>query len=298
MYHYTYIIQHKAENMSYIGVRTSKVPPNEDITYWGSSKYLPSNISEVARKVILRIHNTREQALRHEVYLHQMYDVARNPVFWNRSKQLITTFDCTGVPVSADTRKLQSKVQKRLAAQVGYVNPRKGTTLTEQTKAKVSTSVKASIVRRGRAKAAPRFSPWFIMRDTYTEVMYDETQQEYSERTGIPRSSIASAMLRSNGTYRLGKYTTSSVFDGCILGHIPDIGVVTESKPLLKHPWFITRDSYSEVFYVESSSSYERRMGLRKGLIGDSIYISKGSTPLKRGVLRGCIVGRINKVKI
>ena len=77
MYHYTYIIQHRTSNMRYIGKRSSKLPPMEDIHYWGSSKHLPENIQEDHVKIILKVHNIAKEAIEHEILLHELNNVAK-----------------------------------------------------------------------------------------------------------------------------------------------------------------------------------------------------------------------------
>lgn len=45
MYHYTYVIHHTSGHF-YVGVRTSKVPPEHDTSYWGSSKVLDELLAD------------------------------------------------------------------------------------------------------------------------------------------------------------------------------------------------------------------------------------------------------------
>ena len=99
MNHYTYeITKDSGVRMSYIGVRQCKCPPEEDTDYWGSSKHLPDNIQDNHTKTILRTFDSREDAVKHEVYLHNRFDVAANPLFYNRAKQTGTKFDRSGLP--------------------------------------------------------------------------------------------------------------------------------------------------------------------------------------------------------
>lgn len=93
MYHYTYKI-HYSTGKFYIGVRTSKCLPEEDTKYIGSSKYTPNDL--IIKKEILKVFETREKAIEHEVYLHNIYDIAINPLFYNQAKQTSKKFDVTG----------------------------------------------------------------------------------------------------------------------------------------------------------------------------------------------------------
>ena len=93
-YHYTYEIVYTS-GLRYIGSRTSKKPPEDDTNYCGSGKYCP-NKSKIVSKIILGIFNTRKEALAHEIYLHKINDIARNPRYYNRARQTSTGFTTEG----------------------------------------------------------------------------------------------------------------------------------------------------------------------------------------------------------
>lgn len=112
-YHYTYLIQHKTEDKRYIGVRSSNVHPTEDTGYWGSSKYLPTNIQENHVKIIIKIHHSRKEAVEHEILLHNLNDVAKSPSYYNKAKQTSTGFDTSGVPIPISVRKLSALLKGR-----------------------------------------------------------------------------------------------------------------------------------------------------------------------------------------
>ena len=99
MYHYTYKI-HYSDGKYYIGVRSCNCLPEEDTKYLGSSKYTPNNL--VTKKEILATFPTRTLAIEHEVYLHQFYDIAKNPLFYNQAKQTSKKFDVTGTKQSKE----------------------------------------------------------------------------------------------------------------------------------------------------------------------------------------------------
>lgn len=99
MYHYTYKI-HYSDNKYYIGIRSCKCLPEEDTKYLGSSKYTPNDL--VVKKEILATFPTRVLAIEHEVYLHQLYDIAKNPLFYNQAKQTSKKFDVTGTKQSKE----------------------------------------------------------------------------------------------------------------------------------------------------------------------------------------------------
>lgn len=102
-YHYVYRITNKELNKHYYGVRSSKVEPKSDlgIKYFSSSKdkefinEQKVNFDTFKYKVI-KIFETREEAINLEIKLHAKFDVVKSESFYNRSKQLISSFDTSG----------------------------------------------------------------------------------------------------------------------------------------------------------------------------------------------------------
>jgi hypothetical protein len=97
MNHYTYFLTAKEpfNGMKYyIGVRSCEGSVEED-KYMGSSKVIKHNKITV-EKHILATWKTREEAVSHEILLHECFDVARNPEFFNQAKQKAVGFDTAG----------------------------------------------------------------------------------------------------------------------------------------------------------------------------------------------------------
>jgi hypothetical protein len=97
MQHYTYFLTAKEpfNGMKYyIGVRSCKGNPEED-KYSGSSKVIKQN-KIAADKHILATWDTRQEAVSHEILLHDCFDVAVNKEFFNKAKQTSVGFDTTG----------------------------------------------------------------------------------------------------------------------------------------------------------------------------------------------------------
>ncbi len=103
VHHYVYQITNLITNKKYIGKRSSKIPPNNDLgkKYFSSSydknfiteqKSNPSNF----KYEILKEFNTANDAVAYEVHLHQLHDVGTNPEFYNQVKQTSKFFDPTG----------------------------------------------------------------------------------------------------------------------------------------------------------------------------------------------------------
>lgn len=111
MYHYTYWLEDEA-GKAYIGVRSCLGHPNED-EYSSSSNIILESISNGRKfeKTILALWKTRQEALQHEILLHEIFDVAKNPNFYNKAKQTSTKFQCStlGRKHSPETIKLFQK---------------------------------------------------------------------------------------------------------------------------------------------------------------------------------------------
>jgi hypothetical protein len=125
MHHYTYkIIANNPTDTRryYIGVRSCKCWPTEDVNYFGScrkfKRWQKAQGTGGLEKKILAIWPSRELALEHEIRLHDMFDVAVDPEYWNRSKQTSTGFDTTGVKVD----RVFSKEQLDRVAELGRSN--------------------------------------------------------------------------------------------------------------------------------------------------------------------------------
>jgi len=101
--HYTYrliALNPVDERVEYIGVRSCNGLPENDTRYQGSSKHLPRTIQY--RKEIIAVWPTREEAVAHEVALHDFHDVARSPRFFNKAKQTSVGFDTAGITQSIE----------------------------------------------------------------------------------------------------------------------------------------------------------------------------------------------------
>lgn len=108
IYHYVYKITNLNpidERKYYIGVRTSKVLPFED-KYMSSSKTLNVEIkkygAENYKKEILTEWESRKLAVAEEIRLHNLYNVNKNPEFYNKAKQTSVGFDTGGITGEAN----------------------------------------------------------------------------------------------------------------------------------------------------------------------------------------------------
>lgn len=118
MYHYTYKITNMQNGIAYIGTRSCKCLPKDDHAYMSSSSVVKAVLmkegSHIFHKQILAIWPSRNDAILHEMLLHDYFDVGANPLYYNKSKQTSTKFDTTGCTwiLSQETRLKQSKWQK------------------------------------------------------------------------------------------------------------------------------------------------------------------------------------------
>jgi hypothetical protein len=88
-YHYVYY-SYEEYGRGYIGSRTCKCLPEEDVRYFGSFK---DKTFKPTQKVILKDdYATREEAYVDEIILQEYYKVVENPHFANRAYQTSTKF--------------------------------------------------------------------------------------------------------------------------------------------------------------------------------------------------------------
>jgi hypothetical protein len=196
--------------MKYIGVRSCNCDPKED-NYWGSSKYIPKDVKTTHKKRILKIHATRLDAVNHEIFLHNKYDVAVNKEFYNRSKQTSTKFDTTGIPHSCTEearRKLSisKKGKKRPPEVVEAMRQRMlGTKQSPETCKKRSETAKKNNKMQGTNASA--FRPWYISTETVTYIFYNVTKSDQSILDGHYKKYYADLQkcIRKNGNVIVSK---------------------------------------------------------------------------------------------
>lgn len=115
-YHYVYY-SYEEWGIGYIGSRTCKCLPEEDVKYFGSFK---DKNFKPTRKIILKDdYATREEAYADEIILQQYYKVIENPHFANRAYQTSIGFSRVGsipwnkgVPRDPETLKKMSDARK------------------------------------------------------------------------------------------------------------------------------------------------------------------------------------------
>jgi hypothetical protein len=124
MYHYVYY-SYEEWGRGYIGVRSCKCLPEEDTKYFGSfydKSFKPTE------KDILSVFETRKDALKAEIALHDFYEVHKNPHFANKAKQTSVGFSPVGPSLEhleklaeiSRTRVRSPEELKRLREQSSY----------------------------------------------------------------------------------------------------------------------------------------------------------------------------------
>lgn len=113
MYHYTYEIIY-TNGKKYIGVRSSKVEPMLDVKYIGSS--LLTDNTKIYTKLILSTFDTREEAIKHEMYLQKYNNVIANPIYYNASIQNGTKFSMMGAKFSDEHKRKIAEATSKAAS--------------------------------------------------------------------------------------------------------------------------------------------------------------------------------------
>lgn len=166
MKHYVYKISNIIENKHYIGVRSSKNPIKDlGIKYFSSSsdKEFMLEQQEFPERFeynILEVFSTRKDAINKEIELHDLYDVAVNESFYNKSKQTSIGFCTSGATHSQETKdkisatltgKPHSEETKRKISDSNM-----GKKYTEETKRKMSKSHTGKILSDEHRKSISR----------------------------------------------------------------------------------------------------------------------------------------------
>jgi len=137
-YHYVYRVTSLKEGKHYYGSRTSTVDPKYDLglEYFTSSKDtkfrqdLIANTKDYKLKIV-SVFSTRVEAGMLEAKLHERFNVAANPKFYNKAKATKTGFSTEGTTHSDQARLKMSEAKKGV--------PRvRGWNLSDTTKSKMS----------------------------------------------------------------------------------------------------------------------------------------------------------------
>ena len=202
MTHYTYLIQHKTKDKRYIGVRSYNGKAIEDIEYWGSSKYLPNDVQTTHVKIILKEFSTRQKAVEHEILLHKLNNVVKDPSYYNRSAQTSTSYDTTGSTFKLTEEQrtkisIANKGKKRTLEQCEAQRKRQlGSTRSSEARLKHSQTIKANGSNVGIKNAS--FKPWYVSTSTVTHLFVNISKNEQSVLEGHYRKYYADLQKKFN----------------------------------------------------------------------------------------------------
>jgi hypothetical protein len=147
-YHYVYRITNTKLNKHYYGTRSSNIEPSKDlgVKYFSSTSDKEfrddqKNNPQDYKYVIVSVFNSREDALKLEIKLHNRFNVGFNESFYNRAKQTSTFYNKEGIPLSDEHRaKMSRKLKGRVFSKQTLEKMRLGqlgNKLSEETKAKI-----------------------------------------------------------------------------------------------------------------------------------------------------------------
>jgi len=119
-YYYTYWITNIKTGQGYIGKRKSNRAPENDLSikYFSSSSVKEFindqkvNPNDYKYK-ILQTFDSPKELIDHEIELHEKYDVAKNPMFYNKAKQTSSGFDTTGTTYTPEAKAKRSAASKK-----------------------------------------------------------------------------------------------------------------------------------------------------------------------------------------
>lgn len=204
MHHYIYY-SYESWGRGYIGTRSCKVKPEDDVTYFGS---FYDKTFKPGFKIIIAVFNTREEALQAEVALHKFYCVDKNKHFANKARQTSTKFISTGprsqefkdgVSKRLKGRKLKPEHIKKVSE--ARSKKLKGRKLSEEHKQNISNALKGKQLGIKTGKRIRTDSRKLVLKNLETGVVSEfESISRASEATGIVRSHLY--LLLKNPKYR------------------------------------------------------------------------------------------------
>lgn len=197
---YTYLVYETnkgKKGLKYIGSRLC--PPG--LTPWTDTKYVGSpaspknqnfakNKRENKEKMILGIFYTREEALAHEIYLHNLYEVDINPEFANQAKQTSIGFIRRG-PAPNKGKSPSKETRKKLSEAT------KGRTVPLEIRKRQSKTVTGkNNPFYGKTHTVEARQRWSEMRSGKNHHNYDDTLRDWINNDGRVELQITTYNLR------------------------------------------------------------------------------------------------------
>lgn len=239
MKHYTYKITVEAPTDSrkyYIGVRSCLCAPESDAKYFGSSRHLRAwiieNGAQSLRKEVLAVFETRVEAVAHEVYLHEKFQVSTDVEFFNRAKQKTTGFDTAGcLGPRNGVRHTEESKQKNRMAHLGRPAWNKGMKMPKEFCEAVSKRMKgrvgahagktlnaewrANLSASRTGSKSNTFSPWCLVDPSGNEQKFtDVTMRDHSLSLGLKWDAMRGLLrcTQKHGVVKRGAFKGYKVF--------------------------------------------------------------------------------------
>lgn len=206
--------------------------PEKDIKYTGSSKIIPKLIKATGIKHILKIFNTRKEAVNYESKLHYKYDVKLNTNYYNQTNQTSDKFDQQGC--TAKTHKhvasMQSKLTGRTANTYEYIRnankKRRALSGNNRTPAQILGQIKVAKTLQGtkNPKKACKgsknggFNEWYYITPSgkYYEVK-DIPKQEYANKFNVTPRQLGHRFHHTN----IHRKAKGAPLKGWTFGNLP-----------------------------------------------------------------------------
>ena len=211
MNHYVYEIQF-GNGMKYIGVRSCKCLPIDDVKYLGSSKAIPAEAFLDYKKNILKKFDTRIEAVQEEVRLHTKFNVKANEAYYNQVNQTTEYFDAQGNTMATHQYLRNKSVANRLAPltpkQQEWQKARKGVLQGPNPK-------KANL---GLAHTATK--PWYYITPTFKYVEVNTSIPEFFRTAEDIPEGMTQRMVQYNVTVRAHKPAIKGPMKGFTIGRL------------------------------------------------------------------------------
>lgn len=258
-YHYVYRITNKTEGMHYYGARSCNCLPKEDI----GIKYFSSSTSKefithqkqnpkVYKYKVIKLFNTRVDAVEYEVYLHQRFNVKCHDKFYNKANQKSKKFDTTGKVVYRDLRDNSTGLisQKEFISNSYLVGASysvlKGVPKSEETKTLISKALSGR--KKSKEHIEARIKTVTVIQENGKSIMQEAASKAYNTKINRP-------IEHENSIYSIGKKISST------LSEIDSNGLSKAANRAIKRQLAVVRNSENDADYYNKINEKRRKTG-------------------------------------
>ena len=207
MYHYVYTLMFD-DGMKYIGMRSTHLEPELDVSYRGSGRYLPDERDQtVCEKTIVKVFKTREEAADYEQQLILEYDAVNSDEFYNKRLRTHDRHGCTLTPEHIEKATAHMKGRKRPEYAKKYVGDGRTPAQKDGHKRAAEKLRGTKCPSKGRTGTKNNgFSPWYyITPDGVRVEVHDETKAEYAYKLGFTVRQLINRFHYTN-EHKEGRY--------------------------------------------------------------------------------------------